>query len=348
MPSRCRAARRGARRRRSARRPARRSSAPSSPASARSSVDLPDARGAGEQHPLAGLDDQVDVARAPRPCRLACRNPQPASRTPAGERAGRRARRAWSDPGAAGGEGRAARRCAARAAHQRQPAEAGDDRGAGDDERRRRSASSRRPSRGSSRRGRGPRPWRPASSGRQQRLRPAEAAVAGRRRSPASPASALQQAVDDASSVPHAEPSSAETTAASELGEQAGAGLADDQRRQHGGQQPDAVHERLRRAGRRRTAAPGAAQSRPQAQKTTPKATPRTAVTTMSTVRQRRAALGVGTGGRRTDGLIGHGLPPDSLRRHDPDQVRGSAVSRTLSAEALPCCEWFVLLCRRA
>src|SRR3954453_15624859 len=31
-------------------------------------------------------------------------------------------------------------------------------------------------------------------------------------------------------------------------------------------------------------------------------------------------------------------LPPDSLRRHDPDQVRGSAGSRTLSAEALPCC----------
>src|SRR6476620_8301129 len=74
------------------------------------------------------------------------------------------------------------------------------------------------------------------------------------------------------------------------------------------------------------------------AQKTTPKATPRTAVTTMSTVRQRAPArAGPGTswdGGRTAESAM---VPPDSLRRHDPDQVRGSAVARTLSAEALPC-----------
>ena len=39
---------------------------------------------------------------------------------------------------------------------------------------------------------------------------------------------------------------------------------------------------------------------------------------------------------------VAHPAPPpaeklDSLRRHDPDQVRGSAVARTLSALALPC-----------
>src|SRR6478735_724657 len=79
------------------------------------------------------------------------------------------------------------------------------------------------------------------------------------------------------------------------------------------------------------------------AQKTTPKATPRTAVTTMSTVRQRvPAAAGsvASDGGRTAESAM---IPPDSLRRHDPDQVRGSAVARTLSAEALPC--RFLLLC---
>src|SRR6476469_4568680 len=83
-----------------------------------------------------------------------------------------------------------------------------------------------------------------------------------------------------------------------------------------------------------------------QAQKTTPKATPRTAVTTMSTVRQRTVARPLVSvvpvdGGRTAESAM---IPPDSLRRHDPDQVRGSAVARTLSAEALPCrC---FLLCR--
>src|SRR5919112_1591347 len=86
-------------------------------------------------------------------------------------------------------------------------------------------------------------------------------------------------------------------------------------------------------------AAPVAAHSRFHAQKTTPKATPRTAVTTMSTVRQRMPEDADDDGRTACSAMI----PPDSLRRHDPDQVRGSAVSRTLSAEALPC--RFLLLC---
>src|SRR3954469_26048183 len=83
-------------------------------------------------------------------------------------------------------------------------------------------------------------------------------------------------------------------------------------------------------------AVPVAAHSRFHAQKTTPKATPRTAVTTMSTVRQRLLPdCGSTDSDERT--ACSAMSPPDSLRRHDPDQVRGSAVSRTLSAEALPC-----------
>src|SRR4051812_44231450 len=84
-------------------------------------------------------------------------------------------------------------------------------------------------------------------------------------------------------------------------------------------------------------AVPVAAHNRFHAQKTTPKAAPRTAVTTMSTVRQR---LRPGCGSAISDDertACSAMSPPDSLRRHDPDQVRGSAVSRTLSAEALPC-----------
>src|SRR4051812_5994635 len=67
-------------------------------------------------------------------------------------------------------------------------------------------------------------------------------------------------------------------------------------------------------------------------QNTTPKATPRTAVTTMSTVRQWARDTGsvvAVDGGRTARSAM---APPDSLRRHDPDQVRGSAVDRTLSA----------------
>src|SRR5690349_20361376 len=79
-------------------------------------------------------------------------------------------------------------------------------------------------------------------------------------------------------------------------------------------------------------AAPVALHTRFQAQNTTPKATPSTAVTTMSTVRQR--TIDADDDGRTACSAM---IPPDSLRRHDPDQVRGSAVSRTLSAEALPC-----------
>src|SRR4029450_10222975 len=91
--------------------------------------------------------------------------------------------------------------------------------------------------------------------------------------------------------------------------------------------------------GKAEKAVPVPAHSRPHAQKTTPKATPRTAVTTMSTVRQRPGGR-PGPDASANDGLTAWSAmsPPDSLRRHDPDQVRGSAVSRTLSAEALPCC----------
>src|SRR4051812_18654584 len=86
-------------------------------------------------------------------------------------------------------------------------------------------------------------------------------------------------------------------------------------------------------------AAPVAAQSRFQAQKTTPKATPSTAVTTMSTVRQRRTGADPPAVSGDDDGRTACSAmsPPDSLRRHDPDQVRGSAEFRTLSAVALPC-----------
>ena len=44
-------------------------------------------------------------------------------------------------------------------------------------------------------------------------------------------------------------------------------------------------------------------------------------------------------GGRTTAYEVGRGRTwnPDSLRRCEPDQVRGSAVARTLSAGALPC-----------
>src|SRR3954470_6204048 len=82
-------------------------------------------------------------------------------------------------------------------------------------------------------------------------------------------------------------------------------------------------------------AVPVATHSRFHAQKTTPKATPSTAVTTMSTVRQRAPPGRSETDDGRT--ACSAMLPPDSLRRHDPDQVRGSAVDRTLSAGALPC-----------
>src|SRR4051794_39216098 len=125
--------------------------------------------------------------------------------------------------------------------------------------------------------------------------------------------------------------------------------------------------------GKKSSGAASTPKTRVQAQKTTPKATPRTAGTTMSTGRPRtpagnpaRGAGGSGDGRagppapafsrhpaptdrwhRTTDGRPDRPLlPPDSLRRHDPDQVRGSAVSRTLSAEALPC--RFLLLCLRA
>src|SRR3954469_12769766 len=85
------------------------------------------------------------------------------------------------------------------------------------------------------------------------------------------------------------------------------------------------------------TGGTASAASRFQAQKTTPKATPSPAVTTMSTGRQRAAAPvfePVADDGRTACSAMS---PPDSLRRHDPDQVRGSAANRTLSAEALPC-----------
>src|SRR5688500_18831796 len=96
--------------------------------------------------------------------------------------------------------------------------------------------------------------------------------------------------------------------------------------------------------GKKSSGADRTPKTRFHAQKTTPKATPRTAVTTMSTVRQRLGGASIPVDGGRT--ACSAMIPPDSLRRHDPDQVRGSAVSRTLSAEALPC--RFLLLWRRA
>src|SRR3954471_9608189 len=94
---------------------------------------------------------------------------------------------------------------------------------------------------------------------------------------------------------------------------------------------------------RKASGADSGPKARFHAQKTTPKATPRTAVTTMSTVRQRPTGADPDPApagddddddGRTACSAMS---PPDSLRRHDPDQVRGSAESRTLSAEALPC-----------
>src|SRR3954451_24445983 len=98
------------------------------------------------------------------------------------------------------------------------------------------------------------------------------------------------------------------------------------------------------RGARKASGADSGPKARFHAQKTTPKATPMTAVTTMSTVRHRATGPGPepvppGCDDGDDDGRTACSAmsPPDSLRRHDPDQVRGSAESRTLSAEALPC-----------
>src|SRR5688572_26470964 len=144
--------------------------------------------------------------------------------------------------------------------------------------------------------------------------------------------------------VPQAEPSNAETVAASSSANRPAPGL-----RMISGASTAGISQtpymKACPGGKAAKAGPVLFHSRPQAQKTTPKATPRTAVTTMSTVRQRvpRTGSDASFDDGRTAGPAMS--PPDSLRRHDPDQVRGSAVSRTLSAEALPC--RFLLLCRR-
>src|SRR3954468_10902832 len=145
--------------------------------------------------------------------------------------------------------------------------------------------------------------------------------------------------------VPQAEPSRAETMAAISSANRPAPGLRTTSGARTAGisQTP---YMKAWPGGKAAKAGPVPAQSRPQAQKTTPKAAPRTAVTTMSTVRQR---LPPGCGSTDSDDertACSAMSPPDSLRRHDPDQVRGSAVSRTLSAEALPC--RFLLLCRPA
>ena len=91
-------------------------------------------------------------------------------------------------------------------------------------------------------------------------------------------------------------------------------------------------------------AAPVAFHSRPQAQKTTPNATPRTAVTTMSTVRQRVAGGGIGR--RRTDGLLGHGFlqtPCAGMTRIRFEGLRCPALSAPKRSPAVN-----VRLCRRA
>src|SRR5690606_4731562 len=95
-----------------------------------------------------------------------------------------------------------------------------------------------------------------------------------------------------------------------------------------------------------------ACQSMPQNQNTTPMATPSTAATTMSTVRQAygERCAEVFTGGpfasvRTREGSgqerprgVSPGGTHDFLRWHDPDQVsKGLRGCRTLSAEALPC-----------
>src|SRR3954451_12612900 len=135
---------------------------------------------------------------------------------------------------------------------------------------------------------------------------------------------------------PHAEPSSAETIEAiSSANSPAPALRTTSGARTAGSSQTPYMNARP--GGNAVTAVPTAAHSRFQAQKTTPKATPSTAVTTMSTVRQRAVAPvfeSVADDGRTACSAMS---PPDSLRRHDPDQVRGSAANRTLSAEALPC-----------
>src|SRR5690349_4416893 len=92
-------------------------------------------------------------------------------------------------------------------------------------------------------------------------------------------------------------------------------------------------------------ASAGPFQSRPQAQKMTPKATAMIEAMTMSMVRQRwfmryaSQLLPGGDAAPRPGTSPGHGTAgerPSSLRWHYPDQVRGSAVSPALSALRAP------------
>ena len=98
------------------------------------------------------------------------------------------------------------------------------------------------------------------------------------------------------------------------LGEECRARLPDDQRGEHGRDEPDRIEQIAQGWVRpRRGPASGPSQTIPQTQNTTPNATPITAATTMSRVRQRVSGRAAGAVASM---VLGHDVRTSSVESH--------------------------------